>query len=92
MVNEAIAGGDINMKTSFEIAVFEGDGIGPEIMAPTLDILGELAERTGGYNLSFRPLPAGAAHYAKAGESPPRLIAQSGARGGCDLALRHGPS
>lgn len=71
MVNEAIAGGAINMKTSFEIAVFEGDGIGPEIMAPTLDILRELADRAGGYSLSFRTLPAGAAHYAKAGESLP---------------------
>ena len=27
------------MKKEFKIAVFEGDGIGPEIMAPTISIL-----------------------------------------------------
>lgn len=58
------------MKNSFEIAVFQGDGIGPEIMAPTLDILKNLAD-TGGYALDFVDAPAGAAHYAKTGESFP---------------------
>ncbi|WP_375281633.1 hypothetical protein, partial [Pseudooctadecabacter sp.] len=28
-----------SMKTKFDIAVFDGDGIGPEIMRPTVDIL-----------------------------------------------------
>ena len=27
------------MPKTFNIAVFEGDGIGPEIMAPTVDLL-----------------------------------------------------
>lgn len=58
------------MKNSFEIAVFQGDGIGPEIMAPTLDILKDLAA-SGGYALDFVDAPAGAAHYAKTGESFP---------------------
>ncbi len=58
------------MQNSFEIAVFQGDGIGPEIMAPTLDILRELSA-AGGYGLSFVDAPAGAAHYAKTGESFP---------------------
>ena len=31
------------MKTNFEIAVFEGDGIGPEITVPTVSILRQMA-------------------------------------------------
>lgn len=58
------------MKQTFDIAVFEGDGIGPEIMKPTLDILSHLAT-SGGYKLDFNSVPAGAAHYAKTGESLP---------------------
>ena len=38
------------MKKSFTIAVFEGDGIGPEIMAPTLDILELLQNDTSKYD------------------------------------------
>ena len=58
------------MKTDFTIADFEGDGIGPEIMAPTVDLLSHLA-RSGGYTLAFADCPAGAAHYARTGESLP---------------------
>lgn len=58
------------MKTTFEIAVFRGDGIGPEIMAPTLGLLSELASE-GGYGLNFVDAPAGAAHYRETGESFP---------------------
>lgn len=58
------------MKDTFEIAVFQGDGIGPEITQPTVDILQMLAGR-GGYVLTFRDCAAGAAHYAKTGDSLP---------------------
>ncbi len=58
------------MKTHFDIAVFQGDGIGPEIMAPTVGILSDLAS-TGGYALTFGDLPAGAAHYRDTGQSLP---------------------
>ena len=34
---------------TFSIAVFHGDGIGPEIMAPTLDILTQMAKVSNGY-------------------------------------------
>jgi 3-isopropylmalate dehydrogenase len=60
------------MPSSFTIAVFEGDGIGPEITAPTVQLLADLAARSGDYALSFQSLPAGAAHYAKTGESLPQ--------------------
>lgn len=58
------------MKTTFDIAVFQGDGIGPEIMAPTTDLLRHLAAQ-GGYGLTFGDVPAGAAHYRDTGESFP---------------------
>ncbi|WP_298837368.1 isocitrate/isopropylmalate family dehydrogenase [uncultured Roseobacter sp.] len=58
------------MKSNFEIAVFEGDGIGPEITRPTVEILAALAGKSG-YRLSFDTVPAGAAHYARTGESLP---------------------
>lgn len=59
------------MKQQFDIAVFEGDGIGPEIMAPTLDLLSLLA-RQSRYDLRFQVCPAGATHYAQTGESLPQ--------------------
>ncbi|MCR8726059.1 isocitrate/isopropylmalate dehydrogenase family protein [Frigidibacter sp. ROC022] len=58
------------MQDHFDITVFEGDGIGPEIMQPTLKILTQLAQ-DGGYHLDFNSVPAGAAHYARTGESLP---------------------
>jgi len=66
------------MTSSFDIAVFEGDGIGPEIMAPTLAVLEQLAAH-GGYALNWQHFPAGAAHYAKTGESLP-TASMDGAR------------
>ena len=59
------------MTKTFSIAVFHGDGIGPEIMAPTLDILRRMAAASPEYDLAFTDAPAGAAHYAKTGESLP---------------------
>lgn len=58
------------MKTSFEVAVFDGDGIGPEITQPTIEILRALSEGKS-YDLTFAPCAAGAAHYAQTGESLP---------------------
>ncbi len=60
------------MKNRFQIAVFHGDGIGPEIMKPTQAILSHLEKRTDAYSLTFDVAPAGAAHYAETGESLPQ--------------------
>ena len=60
-----------SMVKTFNIAVFEGDGIGPEIMEPTVGILQAISQRSDAYALDFATLPAGAAHYAKTGESLP---------------------
>jgi len=59
------------MTRDFEIAVFQGDGIGPEIMAPTLQILTGLAAAKNAYSLSFTDLPAGAAHFLDTGDALP---------------------
>ncbi|MEQ8817546.1 MAG: isocitrate/isopropylmalate family dehydrogenase [Thalassobaculum sp.] len=59
------------MRRQFTIAVFEGDGIGPEIMAPTVALLRDLARDAGSFALDFRSVPAGAGHYRDTGESLP---------------------
>ena len=59
------------MTKTFSIAVFHGDGIGPEIMAPTLEILQRMSDASTTYALRFEDAPAGAAHYARTGESLP---------------------
>lgn len=59
-------------KTSFNIAVFDGDGIGPEIMAPTLELLDLVLQKFEDISLNYTPFPAGAQHYAKTGEDLPQ--------------------
>ncbi|MEM8537120.1 MAG: isocitrate/isopropylmalate family dehydrogenase [Pseudomonadota bacterium] len=68
------------MSKTFDIAVFEGDGIGPEITAPTVAILSDIAKASNGYDLVFTAQPAGAAHYAKTGESLPDASKQAAAK------------
>jgi 3-isopropylmalate dehydrogenase len=53
------------------IAVFDGDGIGPEVMAPTLRLLTKVLRHQQEIELVFESLPAGAAHYRDTGESLP---------------------
>lgn len=65
------------MSNSYEIAVFAGDGIGPEITEPTVKILADLAARAQSYSLQFTDAPAGAAHFAKTGESLPEASMQT---------------
>ncbi|SFR98299.1 isocitrate/isopropylmalate dehydrogenase family protein [Yoonia litorea] len=72
------------MQKDFDVAVFEGDGIGPEIMAPTIKILNQLTKHSD-YSLTFRHLPAGAAHYARTGQSLPEESLATAAQ--CDAIL-----
>lgn len=53
------------------IAVFDGDGIGPEITAPTVKLIDKVA-REAQVAMRFETLPAGAGHYRDHGESLPR--------------------
>ncbi|MEM7669752.1 MAG: isocitrate/isopropylmalate family dehydrogenase [Pseudomonadota bacterium] len=55
-----------------KIAVFEGDGIGPEIMAPTIDLIDRVA-RDAQVRLDFESFPCGAGHYRDHGESLPAM-------------------
>jgi 3-isopropylmalate dehydrogenase len=57
--------------TDFRIAVFEDDGIGREIMAPTLRLLDGLARQSQTWRMSFDMLPGGAQCYAETGEALP---------------------
>ncbi len=56
---------------SFHVAVLAGDGIGPEVMAPALAILDQVAGATPGLDLRFTEAPAGAGHYRDTGASLP---------------------
>lgn len=52
-------------NTSFTIAVYPGDGIGPEIMAVAEAVLSAARAKVGGFDLSLNTYSAGAAHYLK---------------------------
>ena len=56
---------------SFHIAVLPGDGIGPEVMAPALEILTAAARLAGAPKLIFQVCPAGAEAYRTSGEALP---------------------
>src|SRR5260370_12943522 len=79
----------MTVDDSFHIAVLAGDGIGPEVMAPALEVLHTAAALTPGLRFCFSEAPAGAGHYRDAGtalpESTLKLCEQAGAilLGGC---------
>jgi 3-isopropylmalate dehydrogenase len=56
---------------SFHIAVLPGDGIGPEVMAPALEILRRIEASTPNLKFRFTEAPAGAGHYRDHGVSMP---------------------
>ena len=56
-------------NSAFHIAVLAGDGIGPEVMAPALDVLRRL-EGTG-LKFRFEEAPAGAGYYREHSKSMP---------------------
>src|SRR5713101_3984454 len=56
---------------SFHIAVLPGDGIGPEVMAPALEVLSKVAASTSGLKFRFTEAPAGAGYYRDTGKSMP---------------------
>jgi 3-isopropylmalate dehydrogenase len=62
--------------SDFHIAVLAGDGIGPEVMAPTLEVLAKAVRRCGNLALHFEHLPAGARCYTATGSAlPDRTLA-----------------
>src|SRR5712664_2227331 len=57
-------------NNAFHIAVLSGDGIGPEVMAPALEVLRKI-EATSDLKFRFTDAPAGANNYAATGKSMP---------------------
>ena len=58
-------------NTAFHIAVLPGDGIGPEVMVPTLEILRRIEAATPSLKFRFSGAAAGANHYKETGKSMP---------------------
>lgn len=61
----------MSANTAFHIAVLPGDGIGTEVMAPTLDILRRIEATTPSLKFRFSEAAAGAVHYKETGKSMP---------------------
>ncbi|MBB4371986.1 3-isopropylmalate dehydrogenase [Bradyrhizobium sp. cir1] len=60
----------MSANNAFHIAVLAGDGIGPEVMAPALEVLCKVGEKSG-LGFRFTEAPAGANNYLATGKSMP---------------------
>ena len=60
----------MSANNAFHIAVLGGDGIGPEVMAPALEVLRKI-EAKSDLKFRFTEAPAGANHYRETGKSMP---------------------
>ncbi|UPJ40723.1 isocitrate/isopropylmalate dehydrogenase family protein [Bradyrhizobium sp. 40] len=60
----------MSANNAFHIAVLAGDGIGPEVMAPAIEVLRKI-ETISGLSFRFTEAPAGATNYLATGKSMP---------------------
>lgn len=60
----------MSANNAFHVAVLAGDGIGPEVMAPALEVLRNI-EAKSGLRFRFTEAPAGANNYLATGKSMP---------------------
>ena len=60
----------MSANDALHIAVLAGDGIGPEVMAPALEVLRKI-EATSSLKFRFTDAPAGANNYRETGKSMP---------------------
>src|SRR5258708_19565877 len=60
----------MSANNALHIAVLAGDGIGPEVMAPALEMLRRI-EAKSDLKFRFTEAPAGANHYRETGKSMP---------------------
>src|ERR1700682_5315456 len=65
-----IQGNSMSANNALHIAVLAGDGIGPEVMVPALEVLRKI-EATSNLKFHFTDGPAGANHYRATGKSMP---------------------
>ncbi len=61
----------MNQSANYSIAIFAGDGIGTEIMAPCVELLHRACERVGNVALTTTDVPAGARAYQELGSALP---------------------
>lgn len=61
----------------FNVARFEGDGIGPEIMGEAVKVIKAAENKLGGFVCQFNTFPAGAAYYREHGEALPPISKQA---------------
>ncbi|MDH3452551.1 MAG: isocitrate/isopropylmalate family dehydrogenase [Gammaproteobacteria bacterium] len=64
---------------NYRIAVMPGDGIGPEVTTPCLELLQAAAEIAGGFSLTYETLAAGAVCYQQTGDAFPAESLQQAA-------------
>ena len=62
----------MSANSAFHIAVLPVDGIGPEVMAPTLEILRRIETTSPNLKFRFSESAAGAGHYKETGKSMPQ--------------------
>src|SRR6201984_3696378 len=67
----------MSANNAFHVAVLAGDGIGPEVMAPALEILRKV-ETKAGLNFRFTDAPAGAVNYRETGKAMPESTVRRG--------------
>src|ERR1700738_2185413 len=60
----------MSANNAFHVAVLAGDGIGPEVMVPALEVLRRI-EATSDLKFRFTDAPAGANNYRATGKSMP---------------------
>lgn len=66
-------------NSAFDIAVMPGDGIGPEVMDPCLDLLDQTCAKVGAPTLRRETLESGAGLYARTGDAlPAETLARAG--------------
>jgi len=53
----------MSVNSAFRVSVLPGDGIGAEVIDPTVEILKKLEDEIGGFALTYGNEKAGAAHY-----------------------------
>ena len=61
----------MSVNSAFRISVLPGDGIGAEVIDPTVAILQKLEAEIGGFALTYGSEKAGAAHYVETGTALP---------------------
>ena len=69
----------MNTTATYDICVLPGDGIGPEVIAATLPLLGRVAHGAP-FALSFAEHPAGALHFQATGSALPDATLEAARR------------